>query len=57
MPKKKKQNRKPRTAQPGGDAYKPRRQTRRQRVLVTIVVVALVVAMGAGALAAVLTPT
>lgn len=56
MPKKKKQNRKPRMAQPTGDQFKPKRQTRRQRVLVTIVVVALVVAMGAGAFAAILTP-
>lgn len=55
MPKKK-STRKPRTARPAGDEYKPRRQMRRQRVLVTIVVLALVVAMGVGALAAVLTP-
>ncbi|MBX7160686.1 MAG: hypothetical protein K1X95_10385 [Acidimicrobiia bacterium] len=49
MAKKKKRARKPRTARPGGDEYKPRKQLRRQRILVMVVVIALVVALGVGA--------
>ncbi|MFN8105526.1 MAG: hypothetical protein U0U69_13790 [Acidimicrobiia bacterium] len=49
---KKKRTRKPRTARPAGDEYKPRKQMRRQRILVMVVVIALVLALGVGALSA-----